>query len=58
MVRETTAPDNGVRSGSEITIAFAAPVGQKQIRDTECGALTLNQASTRRAYGSDPDDCW
>jgi type IV pilus assembly protein PilE len=39
-------------------IAFAAPVGQQQVRDTKCGALTLNQASNRQAYGSQPDDCW
>ena len=39
-------------------LAFAAPVGQQQIRDTKCGALTLNQASSRQAFGSQPDDCW
>ena len=39
-------------------LAFAVPIGQQQIRDTDCGALTLNQASNRQAYGSDPDDCW
>ncbi len=39
-------------------LAFAVPVGQQQIRDTECGALTLNQANTRQAFGTDPDDCW
>ena len=39
-------------------LAFAVPVGQQQLRDRECGALTLNQASTRQAYGTDPDDCW
>ena len=39
-------------------LAFAAPVGQQQVRDTKCGALTLNQASNRQAYGSQPDDCW
>ena len=39
-------------------LAFAVPVGQQQVRDTECGALTLNQASSRKAYGSEPDDCW
>jgi type IV pilus assembly protein PilE len=39
-------------------LAFAVPVGQQQIRDTKCGALTLNQANARQAYGSQPDDCW
>lgn len=39
-------------------LAFAVPVGPQQIRDTECGALTLNHARTRMAYGTDPDDCW
>jgi type IV pilus assembly protein PilE len=39
-------------------LAFAAPIGQQRIRDTKCGALTLNQASSRKAYGTDPNDCW
>jgi type IV pilus assembly protein PilE len=39
-------------------LAFAVPVGQQQIRDTKCGALTLDHASSRQAYGSHPDDCW
>ena len=39
-------------------LAFGVPVGQQQIRDSKCGALTLNQAQTRLAYGTDPDDCW
>ena len=39
-------------------LAFAVPVGQQQVRDTKCGALTLNQASSRQAYGSQPDECW
>jgi len=39
-------------------LAFAVPIGQQQIRDSKCGALTLNHAQTRLAYGTDPDDCW
>ena len=39
-------------------LAFAVPIGQQQIRDSKCGALTLNQARTRLAYGTEPDDCW
>lgn len=39
-------------------IAFAVPLGQQQIRDSKCGALTLDQASARQAFGTKPDDCW
>jgi type IV pilus assembly protein PilE len=39
-------------------LAFAVPIGQQQIRDSKCGALTLNNARARMAYGTDPDDCW
>ena len=39
-------------------LAFAVPIGQQRIRDTKCGALTLDQASSRKAYGTDRDDCW
>ena len=39
-------------------LAFAVPIGQQQIRDSKCGALTLSHARQRQAYGTDPDDCW
>jgi type IV pilus assembly protein PilE len=39
-------------------MAFAVPIGQQQVRDRECGAMTLDHARTRKAYGTEPDDCW
>ncbi|NIS91297.1 MAG: prepilin-type N-terminal cleavage/methylation domain-containing protein [Woeseiaceae bacterium] len=39
-------------------LAFAAPIGQQQIRDTKCAALTIDHAGAKKAYGSQPDDCW
>jgi type IV pilus assembly protein PilE len=37
--------------------AIAAPLGQQLARDSKCGAMTLNQAGARQAYGGG-DDCW
>ena len=39
-------------------LAFAAPIGQQQIRDKKCAALTIDHAGARQAYGNNPDDCW
>lgn len=39
-------------------LAFAAPIGQQLKRDTNCGALTIDHAGGRQAYGSKPDNCW
>ena len=38
-------------------IAVAAPLAGQLKRDTDCGALTLNQAGARGAMGT-ADDCW
>ena len=39
-------------------LAFAAPIGQQLKRDTKCGAMTIDQAGSRQAYGTKPEDCW
>ena len=39
-------------------LAFAAPIGQQQVRDTKCAALTIDQAGAKQAYGSQPGNCW
>ena len=39
-------------------LVIAAPLGQQLKRDTKCGTLTIDQAGSRQASGSEPDVCW
>ncbi len=43
-------------TASEYTVQATARGAQ--LRDTECGDLTINQAGTRVASGTEPDSCW
>ena len=38
-------------------VAFGVPVNQQQVRDTKCGAMTVDQAGARRSYGTE-NNCW